>query len=110
MTEAEWLACGDAREMLPFLQRRAGARKLRLFACACCRRLWDALPAENRAIVEMAEAYADGKVEEEQRSEILETVIGADGADETAAVEDHRASAAYEAATAVWQAGALEPA
>jgi hypothetical protein len=47
--------------MLEFLRRRATPRKLRLFACACCRGLWHLLPDEaSRAAVEAAERYADG--------------------------------------------------
>jgi hypothetical protein len=38
-------------------------RRARLFACACCRRLWDLLQTDPaRQIVELAEAYADGAV------------------------------------------------
>jgi hypothetical protein len=48
--------------MLEFLQRgrRARARKLQLFACACCRRVWPLLADErSRRAVEAAERYMD---------------------------------------------------
>jgi hypothetical protein len=63
MTEDEWLACEDPFEMWTFLLRnQATDRKLRLFAVACCRRLFH-LPADdrNRNAVEVAEQYADGR-------------------------------------------------
>jgi hypothetical protein len=37
--------------MLDFLHGHASARKLRLFATACCRRLWDLLPEEGGRFV-----------------------------------------------------------
>jgi hypothetical protein len=47
MTEAEWLRCSTPYLMLLFLKDRGaasrgkvGQRRLRLFACACLRRLW----------------------------------------------------------------------
>src|SRR5215470_16408408 len=61
MTETEWLACTDPLPMLYFLRGRASDRKLRLFACACCRRFWN-LFTDKRAwkAIEFAERYADG--------------------------------------------------
>jgi hypothetical protein len=54
--------------MLEFLQEIAGDRKLRLFACACCRRIWDLMTGPcSRTVVETAERFADGLVSERER-------------------------------------------
>jgi hypothetical protein len=68
MTEAEWLKCDDPLKMLMWLRTqgrvprfKSGRRKLRLFASACCRRLWDHLPNDAcRRAVEINERHADG--------------------------------------------------
>jgi hypothetical protein len=60
MTDAEWLACTDPRAMLAFLGDRASDRRLRLFACGCCRAVWDRLTEFSRTAVGVAERYADG--------------------------------------------------
>src|SRR4051812_1708550 len=77
MTEAEWLACENPFPMIGHLRQGVGLwrfllcdwttelltdRKLRLFACACVRQIWDLLPNEDaRAEVGLAERYADGQ-------------------------------------------------
>lgn len=61
MTEAEWFACGDPIDMLLVSPgKNASDRKVRLFLCGCCRRVWDFLSPENRAAVEVAERFANG--------------------------------------------------
>jgi hypothetical protein len=67
MTEAEWLACSDPRPMVLHLGREAGERKLRLFAFACVRRLWDKVPAEAlKRAVEASERHADGLIDDHE--------------------------------------------
>ncbi len=63
MTEEEWLICQEPYGMLEYLKIRSTNRQSRLFACACCRRIWNliTIPAFREA-VEIAEDYSDGLV------------------------------------------------
>jgi hypothetical protein len=67
MTEADWLDCDNPGWMLDFIQERASGRKLRLYVCACVRRIWHVLWDErSKRSVEVAEQYADGRVGEQE--------------------------------------------
>ena len=74
MTESEWLTCEDPVAMLRYLTDRPqqvasghrrnphhpGDRKLRLFACACCRYEWGLMKPVCRTAIATAEELADG--------------------------------------------------
>jgi hypothetical protein len=63
MDEKRWLTCNDPVPMLEHVHGQASNRKLRLFAVACCRRLWDLLPDKRtRKAIRVAEHYAEGLV------------------------------------------------
>ena len=47
MTETAWLDCAEPYSRLKFLRGKRTDCKLRLFACACCRRLFPHLPTEE---------------------------------------------------------------
>lgn len=69
MTEAEWLTSDCPYLMFQLIRRRVDRRKLRLFACACCRRIWQLLPdPRSRMAVEVSERYADGRATKEELS------------------------------------------
>lgn len=62
MTEAEWLVCEEPEiPLLYLMDSEVGNRKLRLFGCACVRRVWCDLGDDRlRRSLEVAERFADG--------------------------------------------------
>jgi len=69
MTEAEWLACEDPGTMWVFLREKAGDRKLRLFAAACCRLCCDFSSRETQVAVDTTERFADDQATEQDLSD-----------------------------------------
>jgi hypothetical protein len=63
MEQKAWLESTDPREMLRHLGAAASNRKLRLFACACCRRAWHFVTDKRlEPILLLLEGLADGTV------------------------------------------------
>jgi hypothetical protein len=60
MNATEWFRAIDPEPMLKAVQVKQHRRAVRLFSCACCRRLSSFLPPESLASVEVAERFADG--------------------------------------------------
>lgn len=78
MTEREWLTGTDPARMLAHVGRAVSARKLRLFAVACCRRVWHLLDATaSRRAVEVAERHADGRASAQELACAREGARGA---------------------------------
>lgn len=118
MTEPEWLACTDPRVMLYAQKGKMSDRKLRLFACACCRAIWHLLPDErSRRAVVLMERWADGELTSEELRAARETSSG-DWSPRglslpalSAAIAAARATwpDAYAAAVSVVEAAATDP-
>jgi hypothetical protein len=102
MTETEWLENTSAEEMLSFLMMKyesggGSDRKLRLVACAYCRRIWSLLGDErSRRAVEVAERFADGLA---GRAELTAAAAGAAAVVQEVSKPVGRWPAALEAAT-----------
>jgi hypothetical protein len=60
-SRVHWPTCTDPQPMLALLRGKISHRKARLYAAACCRHAWEALPeGPCRRAVEVAELLAEG--------------------------------------------------
>src|ERR1700722_9271508 len=101
MTEKEWLNwTGDPVTMLDPVREKVSERKLRLFACACCRRILHLLADErSRMAADVGELFADGKVNEQ---EMTAAKVAAHAAHFEAATPEILSQAAHGAACAFY--------
>jgi hypothetical protein len=73
MNEAKWLAAAHPQPMLKFLHHRGKAsdRQLMLFACACCRAVWDLIPYDwGRQAAEAVERFLEGEISPAAAAEV----------------------------------------
>jgi hypothetical protein len=119
LTEPEWFRSSQPEEMLSSLRGKASERKLRLFAVACCRRIWVELRDErSRRAVEVAEDFAEGRCDERTLSQARSDAMTAHGVAQGVRIGIPRTSAnldalrvayaAAEAANAAQQAAATD--
>jgi hypothetical protein len=69
MDEHTWWTGHDLAGMKQLARFSQANRKLRLFGCACCRRIWPILNRKKlRQAIEVAERFADGRAREDERN------------------------------------------
>jgi len=66
--DAEWLACTEVEPLVEPLADKVSQRKLRLFACGCCRTISHLLFAAPELLrcLEISELYADARASKEE--------------------------------------------
>lgn len=99
----EWLACRDPVELLMFLNHRASDRQLRLFGCACLRRVQYRL-TDGRLVetLQRAEEFADGFASVTDLRAPLADLV-------PESIDPHTSADAWAAASALTFVGSDEP-
>jgi hypothetical protein len=111
MTDQEWLALDDPLSFLLLARHYASERKLLLFACGWCRRLWPLLPFDgSHEAVVAAERCADGLLSwDEFTAAVVGSRIGAAFLGRASSRFEGRFTRGYIAARAVlWETIPLE--
>ena len=116
MTESEWSSCTDARKMLAFLRGKVPPRKLRQFAVAYCRSLYQAGygPPEGRQAFDTAERFLAGRATQPELDRAYRAAkTTADAADRRASHPDEESAdaalALVEACDAATYAAVADP-
>jgi hypothetical protein len=112
MTEKDWQASTDHNALLAHLAKhcgvtrsREGRRKLRLFGCACVRRVWRRLTDQrSREAVEVAERYVDGLARPAELKQAAQAARAAADAASAAAGQDSTKTPAGARRSAAWAA------
>jgi len=95
MNEVEWLESVDSEMMLAEVYRTASEQLVRLFVCACCRRIWHQLLDErSRLAIVVTEAFARDEVGIEELA-TARLAARAAWVERSAMKDDHPAAAAY---------------
>jgi hypothetical protein len=79
LTSAQWLALTDPADKVAFLRPPVSERKLRLFGCYCCRRIWDSLSPEGHEALTVAERFAEGLASDDERQAAFRRLIETSG-------------------------------
>jgi hypothetical protein len=103
MDETKWASSRNHVPMLSYLRRerkflltKAGRRRMRLFACAAVRRVWELLTDPRcREAVETMELLADGRADEGQRFQAYKRALEAYYATHRAAAVGAALNSAY---------------
>jgi len=108
MTEEEWLDATNPEAMERLLVNTASPRKLRLYAVACCRRIWRLiLSEEDRDAVAVAERLADGLATNSERRTAVKRTSPSGQSDRCIAAECALAVDAAQAAVSTADHAAL---
>lgn len=76
MTETHWLTTNDPNQLV--YNTKTSGRKLRLFAVACCKQVWDKLDEKGRDTVRLVEMYADRQVNKKQLTLARREIVAAE--------------------------------
>ena len=68
MTEAEWVAATEPAVLFGYGRNHFSDRKLRLFACEACYRVWDYLTPTCQEALSVLVQYADGLADKDELS------------------------------------------
>lgn len=101
MTEEGWRTCANRQPILEAFRDRISRRQLRLFAVACCERIWHLLGEDSKAAVLVAESHADGQAGdyelEDAQGRAIDATQNAEGEAAWFATHDDAFSAAFDA-------------